>query len=83
MLRIMTISMQVAREHHAEGERLLALARRAVDAVEQGIQAGTQPTDVAMAAVGATNLAALAQAEFAASMSATGIVLATTAPAER
>jgi hypothetical protein len=61
MLRIMDIDLQLAREHHAEGERLLTEA----EAMTPGF-----PGEVA-------DRTSLAAAHFAASMSATGILLST------
>lgn len=60
MLRIMDIDMQLARFHHAEGERLLTEAADMTPGF---------PGEVA-------DRATLAAAHFAASMSATGILLA-------
>jgi hypothetical protein len=77
MLRTMDIDLQLAREHHAEGERLLAIARASLTAVEEGIEQGSSPQKIIDATGMVTALSSVAQAHFAASMSVTGILLST------
>lgn len=83
MLRTMDITMQLARDHHAEGERFLAIGRDAVREIEHGIRTDAPSADVVQAMAVAGGLVALATAHFAASVSATNFLLtADTSPVD-